>query len=214
MPGSTERDTGREVGNVVVTRVPYMGPPRRSRTLEERVLVRFPSLYRRLATVVFGLLSPRSRLRRVLIRRAIVSGWHATSRGDFELVPVRYADDAEIEFEADFEAIGLAGPFRGHEGILQRDKAFQQEWGRFEALPGTVLDRGDLIVVLGTLRLTGKASGLELDREVAQLITLRGGLAVRDRIFLSWERGLRAAGLDPDASVLPPGKAGEAASGR
>jgi hypothetical protein len=107
--------------------------------------------------------------------------------------------------EADFEAIGLAGPFRGHEGILERDKAFQQEWGRFEAVPSTMLDRGDLIVVLGTVRLTGKVSGLELELEVAQLITPRDGLAVRDQIFLLWDRGLRAAGLDPDAIVLPPG---------
>jgi hypothetical protein len=128
-------------------------------------------------------------------------------------VPVRYADNAEIEFEADFEAIGLAGPFRGHHGILERDKAFQQEWGRFEAMPGIVLDRGDLVVVLGTVRLTGKASGVELEREVAQVITPRRGLAARDQIFLSWDRGLQAAGLDRDAIALPSGRVGEAARG-
>jgi hypothetical protein len=184
--------------DVVVTHVRHQGAPRRSRNLEERLLVRFPSLYRRPAAFLFRLLSSRSRLRRALLRRAVVSGWDATTRGDFELVMVRYANDVEIKFDPDFEALGLAGPFRGHEGILQREKAFQEEWKRWEAVPATVLDLGDQVVILGTVRLVGKVSGLELEREVAQLITSRDGLAVRDHIFLNWDKGLRAAGLDPD----------------
>ena len=188
--------------DVVVTPVRGGGPPRRSRTLEERILVRFPSLYRRPAALL-SLLSPRSRLRRTLVRRAVVSGWHATSRRDFELVMVRYADDVEIEFDPDFETLGLAGPFRGREGILDREQTFQQEWRRWEAVPATVLDLGARQVVLGTVRLAGKASALELEREVAQLITVRAGLVVRDQIILDWEKGLRAAGLDPDAIEFP-----------
>lgn len=177
-------------------------------------MVRFPSLYRRPAAFVFGRLNPRSRLRRGLLRRGIVSGWDATSRRDFELVQVRYADDVESEFDPDFEAIGLAGPFHGHEGILEREQTFQQEWQRWEAVPATVLDLGDRVVVLGTVSLTGKVSGLEFEREVAQLVTFRGGLVARDQIFLAWDKGLRAAGLDPGAIALPSAsKVGDAASG-
>jgi hypothetical protein len=128
----------------------------------------------------------------------VVSGWRATSRQDFELVAVRYAPDARLEFDPDFEGVGFAGPFGS---ILERERAFQQEWQRFDAVPQTVIDLGDRVVVLGTVSLTGRASGVELESEVAQLITLRRGLAARDQIFLSWERGLRAAGLDPDSVV-------------
>jgi hypothetical protein len=35
------------------------------------------------------------------------------------------------------------------------------------------------------------------------LVTLREGLAVRDVHFFTWEEGMRAAGLDPDAIALP-----------
>ncbi len=134
-----------------------------------------------------------------MVRRAIVSGWQATSRRDFELVRVRYAHDVEIEFDPDAEAIGLSGPFQGHEGILEREQTFQEEWERWEAVPAIVLDLGDQAVVLGTLYLAGKASGLELERQVAQVVTIRDGLAVHDQVFLGWDKGLRAAGLDPDA---------------
>ncbi|MFN2616590.1 MAG: nuclear transport factor 2 family protein [Thermoleophilaceae bacterium] len=184
--------------DVVVTHVRRRGSPRRSRNLEERLFVRFPALYRRPAALV-ARLSPRSRLRRTLLRREVVSGWHATSRQDFELVVVRYADDVEIKFDAAFEAIGLAGPFRGHQGILERERTFQEEWQRWEAVPMTVLDLGERLVVLGEVRLAGKASGLELEREVAQLMTSRDGLVVRDEIVMGWDKGLRAAGLDPEA---------------
>ena len=192
--------------DVVVTHVRHQGPPRRSRSLEERLFVRFPSLYRWPAALSSRLLSPRSRPRRLLLRRAIVSGWQATSRGDFELVRVRYAGDAEFEFDPDFEAIGLTGPFQGPEA---REQTFQEEWERWEAVPVTVIDLGDRAVVLGTLRLTGKASGVELERKVAQVLTSRDGLAVHDKVFLSWDKGLRAAGLDPDAVALRPKDRGD-----
>jgi hypothetical protein len=192
--------------DVVVTALDS-GPSRTSRNLTERILVRFPSLYRRPAAL-FSRLSPRSRLRRVLVSQAVVSGWHAASRQDFELVMVRYAEDVEFEFDPEFEALGLTGPFRGREGILARDQTFQEEWQRWEAVPATVLDLGDRQVVLGTLRLAGKVSGVELEREAAQLIAVRGGLVVHDRVFLNWEKGLRAAGLDPDAIELPSHAAG------
>jgi ketosteroid isomerase-like protein len=142
-------------------------------------------------------------MRRWLLRRTVASGWDATSRRDFELVMVRYADDVEIEFDPDFEAHGLAGPFQGRGGILEREQAFQEEWRQWEAVPATVLDLGDRQVILGKVRLAGKVSGLELEREVTQLVTTRAGLVVRDQIFLDWGKGLQAAGVDPRDVALP-----------
>ena len=34
-------------------------------------------------------------------------------------------------------------------------------------------------------------------------MTVRDGLVVRDQGFFGWDKGLRAAGLDPDAIALP-----------
>ena len=49
----------------------------------------------------------------------------------------------------------------------------------------------------------GAGSVLQLDEELAQLVTVRGGLVVRDQTFMSWDEGLRAAGLEADAINLP-----------
>ena len=58
-------------------------------------MVLFPGLWKRQARLFLGL-SPRSRLRRALLRRAVVSGWAAFNRGDYELMLVRYAPDVEL----------------------------------------------------------------------------------------------------------------------
>jgi hypothetical protein len=47
-------------------------------------------------------------------------------------------------------------------------------------------------------------SGLELEREFAQLFTLRRGLVAHEQFFIGWEKGLRAAGLAPDARAPQP----------
>jgi ketosteroid isomerase-like protein len=199
--------------DVVITRVEDSGSRRRSRNLEERLMVRFPGAYRALAALAMRL-SPRSRLRRALLCRAIVSGWDAGSRRDFELMLVRYARDVEVEFDPEFEALGMGGTFRGHDGFLKMIQAFGGDaWEGWELLPATVLDLGDRVLVLGVFRMPGTASGLEFEREWAQLITARGGLVVREQSFFGWDKGLRTAGLDPDAIALPSrAKAGQAAS--
>ena len=79
-------------------------------------------------------------------------------------------------------------------------------------LPAIVLDLGDRALVLGTVRLPGNVSGVELEREQAQLLTLRGALVAHEQFFFGWDKGLRAAGLDPGAIALPScGKASQAA---
>jgi ketosteroid isomerase-like protein len=126
---------------------------------------------------------------------------------------VRYAPDVEVEFASEFEALGLDGTFRGHDGFVKMIQAFGEAWERWDLHPVAVLDLGDQLLVLGAFRLPGNVSGLELAQDFAQLITPRGGLVAREQAFMSWDNGLRAAGLDPDAITLPSrGKAGQAAS--
>jgi ketosteroid isomerase-like protein len=198
--------------NVVVTRVQYDGPPRRSRNLEERLMVRFPSLYRRLAAAFWRLLSPRSRLRRAILRRGLLSGWAASSRRDFELVVVRYAPDVEVEFDPGIQTLGVGGTFRGHEGMVEAYRELLEAWDQ-ELEPTCVLDLGDRMLCLGFFRSHAHASGVQLEREVAQLLTMREGLVARDQAFFGWDEGLRAASLDPDGIALPStGKAHQATS--
>jgi ketosteroid isomerase-like protein len=197
--------------DVVITRVQHSGPARRSRNLEERLWVRFPSLYRRQAALLFRL-SPRSRLRRAALRRAVLSGWASWDRRDLELNLLMFAPDAEFEFPSGMQTLGLGGPFRGHEGRIEAVGKLFEVWAT-ELEPAYILDLGDRLLNLGFGRFPARASELPLEAEAAQLVTVRDGLITRDQIFFSWEEGLRAAGLEPDA-VVPslPAKAAEAAS--
>jgi ketosteroid isomerase-like protein len=167
-------------------------------------MVRFPGAYRTCSALALRLLSPRLWLRQALLRGAVVSGWDAATRGDYELMLVRYAPDVEVEFDSVFEALGLGGTYRGHAGIVSVIGAFEEAWERRQSVPALILDLGDdRTVILGTFKLPGSASGVEFEREFAQLTTARQGLVARDQYFFDWDKGLRAAGLDPDAIALP-----------
>jgi hypothetical protein len=196
---------------VIATPVQHSGAPRRSRNIEERLMIRFPGVWRAVTALGLRLFSPRSRLRRTLLRRSVVSGWEAASRRDFELMHIRYAPDVEIEYDSDFEVLGLGGRYRGHDGHLKIVDLSEEAWERWEMLLEVVLDMGDRLLVLGTVRLPGNLSGLQLEREFAQLMTLRGVLVTHEQLFFGWDRGLRAAGLDPDAIALPSLEKGDQA---
>jgi ketosteroid isomerase-like protein len=198
--------------DVVITEVQYRGPLRRSRNFEERFLVRFPSLFRR-GALILSRLSPRSRLRRAFLRRTLVSGWSAFNRRDFELRRVFFAPDVESELPPDTQTLGLSGMFRGQAAMEHAISEFAESWDSWELVPAYILDLSDRLLLLGFFRARGQASGVQLEEEYAQLLTLREGLATRDEGWLRWEEGLQAAGLDPNAIALPKrGKAGQEAS--
>jgi hypothetical protein len=93
--------------DVVVTRVQHNGAPRRSRNLEERLMVRFVSLYRRQAALLHRLPSRGSRLRPGFLRRAVVSAWAAFSVRDFTLMLVRYGPEV-YDRDSALADLGLA----------------------------------------------------------------------------------------------------------
>jgi hypothetical protein len=49
----------------------------------------------------------------------------------------------------------------------------------------------------------GPASGIELELEFAQLLTIERGLVTHERDFGRWDDALHAAALDPAALDLP-----------
>jgi hypothetical protein len=117
-----------------------------------------------------------------------------------------------VRVPSGMQTLGLAGSFRGHEGRTEALNKIFEVWGS-ELEPAYMLDLGDRVLNLGFWHTQARASGVQLDQEFAQLSTMRDGLVFRDQIFFSWEEGLRAAGLEPDAIALPVrGKTSQAAS--
>jgi ketosteroid isomerase-like protein len=165
-------------------------------------MVSFPCLYRRLSALVFGL-SPRSPLRRAFLRRAVVSGWAAFARRDFEPMLVRFAPDVEVEFQPGLHTLDLGGTYHGHAGLVEGLSKLFDVLDTLKAEPAYILDLGNRFLNLVVIRTRARASGVLLDQKVAQLLTAREGLVAREQSFFSWDEGMRAAGLDPDAITLP-----------
>jgi hypothetical protein len=92
--------------DVVVTRVRHSGPPRRSPNLEERLIVRFPSLYRHQATLLWRLLNPLLTAAG-LSSPGVVSAGATFSRDDFELMLVRSQPEV-YDRDLAFADLGLA----------------------------------------------------------------------------------------------------------
>jgi ketosteroid isomerase-like protein len=161
-------------------------------------MVQFPGAYRALMALLLPRLLPRSRLRRALLRHAQISGYAAAARRDYQLMLVRYAPDVEVQFEPDLEPLGLTGTHRGHAGMLRMIATFEEAWEDPELRPAFAIDMGDRGLGLGHFHLRGATSGVELKQEFAQLIEFPHGVVAREREFLSWDKGLEAAGLAPE----------------
>jgi uncharacterized protein len=84
----------------------------------------------------------------------------------------------------------------GHEAVRE----YQQEWD--ETLPGVrakwerLLDAGDRVVGIGTVRGTGTESGVDVQVPIAFLYTVEDGLITRVEEYLNPADALKAVGLE------------------
>jgi ketosteroid isomerase-like protein len=171
---------------------------RTRRSLDERLFVRWPRTFQVLARAVL-LLPPRSRLRRALLRRSVLSGWSAWSRGDLDLMLVRYAPDYQSVFAPEFVTVGLSSSYRGHAGIREWTADLSEAWGEMEVTLNEIVDAGDRLVNLGRFCARGRGSGVELDSPTGQAVWFERGLVARERVFFDWDEALAAAGLPTNA---------------
>lgn len=182
----------------VVTRVSFDGPVPTQRSLTDRLTVRLPRTARTLFALAVRFISPRSVIRRDGLRRVLRSGWAAAPRRDWELMFVRYSPAVVWELPAEFQTLGLAPRYHGHEGLIEGLEQFSEAFESWEIRPDRALDLGDRVLALGRFRGRARTSGVEWEQQFSQLVMLDRGLVVHDRFFYSWEQGLQAAGLEPD----------------
>ena len=179
----------------VVTRV--AGPVPSGRTVTDRLTVRFPRLARLVFATGIRFTKPSSAIRRDGLRRVLRSGWAAAPRKDWELMFVRYSPRVVWEIPEEFQTLGFAASYHGHDGLAQGLEQFSEAFESWEIRPDRALDLGDRVLALGRFRGKARASGVEWEQDFSQLVVLEKGQVVRDRFFYSWEQGLRAAGLEP-----------------
>jgi ketosteroid isomerase-like protein len=179
-----------------VVRTP-IGPDARlptRRTLDERLMVRWPRAYAALSRAAQAL-PPRSRLRRALLRRNALSGWGAWVREDLDLCAVRFAPDWHYDAPPEWLIAGMPGVYRGHAGLREWSADLREAWEFLDHTPLEVVDAGDVIAFLCKIRLRARTSGIELESRLGQVFWIERGLIVRERDFSDWDEALRVVGI-------------------
>jgi len=105
-----------------------------------------------------------------------------------------------IDPDAEWEPAGPAAVeralYKGREQFAAETETLWQVWEVLRFQERSIRDLGDDSVLwLGRAHLKARASGVELDQEFANLITLREGLLRRVKAFTSWEEARAASGL-------------------
>jgi ketosteroid isomerase-like protein len=162
------------------------------RTLEDRLTVRFPGLYRRLSAATMRHL-PAGSLRRNIVARGITRSYAAANRRDFELLLVLIDRDHQYRPSAEIMPPDLGGPTRGHEGYLRMWNYWLDSFGDIRYEPEEVLDFGEKFLVTVRQVGHGSSSGVGLARPVYQLLTMRGGRTVMQEDFVDRAQAIASA---------------------
>jgi ketosteroid isomerase-like protein len=181
---------------VTVVRKPLRVRERSSRTLDQRLAIRFPALSAGLFRLI-GRLPPRSRVRQLLLWRAVRIAIEAYNRRDLEAASTAFDPDLEYYPYREFVEAALAEPcYRGPAGYRRYIEATYDVWGTEVRLyPTELIDLGDRLVLLADMPMRAQGSGVPLAETYGTVATLKDGRVVTQRDFLNQAEALEAAGL-------------------
>jgi hypothetical protein len=164
------------------------------RSMDERLFVRFPALFRLFAARVTQL-PPRSRLRRLVLTRVTRRAAVAVNRRDFDVLFLAFDPGIEYRPAPDQRPPGMDAVRHGHDGYQEVWRQMIDAFEDIHAEPEEVLDLGDQL--LGTTQYTGHGtgSGVPVNIPTFQLFRLRRGLIVWQKDFSDRSEALEAAGL-------------------
>lgn len=169
---------------------------RSTRTLDQRLAVRFPVFAAALPRLI-ARLQPGSRVRQAALGRALRLGVQAYNRRDLEAVAISYHPKLEYYPYREFVEAALAEPcYRGPSGYRAYIAATEDVWGTDVRLePTEFIDLGDRVVLLANMPMRAQASGIPLAETYAGVSTLKNGRVIRQHDFLDQAEALAAVGL-------------------
>jgi ketosteroid isomerase-like protein len=182
--------------NVEVVRKPLHVRAQSSRTLDQRLGIRFPWLGD--ANVrLMDRLRPSSRLRQALVWRAARLGVEAYNRRDLDANLIGFPPELEYHPARELVEAGLVEPcYHGPEGYRQYVAAWTEVWGKSDRLErAEVIDTGHRIVLLATAPMRAQASGVPLTESYAMVTTFKDGRAIRIDEYFNHREALEAVGL-------------------
>jgi uncharacterized protein len=118
--------------------------------------------------------------------------YEATNRGDPDAALEALAPEIEIHLAGVFP--DLDPVYRGHVGVRRWVEQTREPWEELLVEPDRVIDLGARVLVLAHFHVRGR-DGIEVQRPVAHLWTMRNGQAVRMDAYSNHQNGLAAAGL-------------------
>jgi ketosteroid isomerase-like protein len=181
---------------MTTVRKPLRVGKRSSRTLDERIAIRFP----RLAATWFRLivsLPPTSRLRQAALWRGMRLAIEAYNRGDLASASVGLHPDSEYHPYREFVEAGLTEPcYHGPSGYIAYITATYEVWGDGVKLyPTELIDLGDRLLLLADMPMRAQASGISLSEKYGSVMTIKDGKVIHVQDYLDQAEALEAVGL-------------------
>jgi ketosteroid isomerase-like protein len=97
------------------------------------------------------------------------------------------------------EVLGSDGVFRGHEGVREFSAGYYEEWEDLDDDLEELIDAGDRVVSISTIRARGRASGIEVEwKHNAGVWTIEHGRITRVVWCRDRDEALAAAGVSTD----------------
>jgi len=163
---------------------------RKRRTMDERLVVRWPWLYARAARA-FERMRPGSRIRRSLLCRSVLSAWGAWSRGDLEVVLVRYSPNVVLDAIPNMIGAGMPHTYEGHDGIRRLSDDWREAWEEIRVVPVEIVDFGVCALTYGRGRVQARGLDIDFEYDVYSVVWWEDGLVVRHRDFTDRMEAMR-----------------------
>ena len=174
-------------------RIPLAGAETgRHRTLDERIVVRFPALGRKLLAA-WARLPRHSRLRRAMLVRSVRRGYAAVSRRDFDLLAISVDPGIVYHPRADEPD---PSPHVGRDAYEQLAYGFADSFSEVTYEVLELIDAGDHVIVSTVLHAVPHGQGSARVRDTYVFVhELRDGLVVEGWEYRTKQEALEAVGL-------------------
>ena len=167
-----------------------------SRTLDQRLAIKFPTLNTAMLRLM-ARLPPSSGLRQAALWDAVRKAIEAYNRRDLVAASIGFHPRLEYYPYREFVEAGLAEPcYHGPEGYRAYIQATYEVWGTEVLLyPTELIDMGDRLVLLADMPMRAQASGIPLAEQYGTVATVEDGRIIRQHDYLNQAEALAAAGL-------------------
>lgn len=133
-----------------------------------------------------------------IVRRAFEDFRAGKSEFDSEGMLTKFSGedllDPNIEFDIPEGTPDISGVHKGKDAVRRWWREWLAAWQPYE-FEYELIDVGDRVVALVDQRMRGRSTGIEVPLKFAHVITLRDGLWVHWKIYMSQSKALEAVGL-------------------